>query len=343
MLRFDSLALFPALPPPVHLAIGVFDGVHLGHRAVIGAAAAAAAASGGSAAILTFSPHPSHILHPKRLVPCIYDDAQKDRLFAELGAQCVVHEPFTPEFAAMDAQAFLNLLLRHVRSLTSIHVGTDFRFGRGRGGNVALLATLAKTLGLHVTATADVVADGSRVSSTRIRALLETGDVAGAAALLGRAYTTEGVVVGGRALGRTIGAPTLNLPWEPEARPRAGVYAVRAQRGERGKWFPGIANYGLRPTIFSSTATPASALLETHLLADTAAVAAAGFNEGARLRVEWLHFFRPEKKFTDISALRSQIERDITAARAWFASRNEDFAPAAAPARLCACQHGHTP
>jgi riboflavin kinase/FMN adenylyltransferase len=321
MLCCDSLARFPALPPPVHLAVGVFDGVHLGHRAVIGGAVDAARAAGGAAAVLTFSPHPSRILRPQHPVPRIFGDAEKDALLAGLGVRCVVREPFTREFAALDAPTFLDLLRRGARGLAGVHVGRDFRFGHARAGDAALLAAQAERFGLRVFTTPEVVAGGARVSSTRIRALLEAGDVASANILLGRAYAAAGAVTGGRALGRTLGAPTLNLPWEPEARPRFGVYAVRARAADAGAWFAAVANYGLRPTV-EAGAEGVRPLLETHLLADAASVAAAGFGEGAPLRVEWLNFLRPEKKFAGIAALRAQIGADAAAARAWFAARD---------------------
>ncbi|MDR2845496.1 MAG: riboflavin biosynthesis protein RibF [Puniceicoccales bacterium] len=328
MLRYDSLAQLPPLTAPVHLAVGVFDGVHRGHQEVIGGAVRAAAADGGSAVVLTFSPHPSRLLRPENPVPQILDDAGKDRRVAMLGPDCIVHEPFTPELAALDAVGFLSVLFRAIPGLSAIHVGRNFRFGHDRAGDVNWLQARADARGFRVFGAANIAAGGAPVSSTRIRKLIAEGGIADANALLGYPYAASGAVVSGRALGRTIGVPTLNLPWAPELLPRFGVYAVRARvvggdgtddNGTDGDWFSGVANYGLRPTVEDVSSGAVRPQLETHLLAPAGAVGAAGFAAGVGLRVEWLHFLRPEKKFDGLDALRVQIAADIANARAVLA------------------------
>ncbi|MDR2863193.1 MAG: riboflavin biosynthesis protein RibF [Puniceicoccales bacterium] len=311
MHRYESLASLPALPGPVHLAIGMFDGVHLGHQKVIGGAVCAARQTGGSAAVLTFSPHPSRIFRPDAPVLQILSAKEKDAHLDALGAEYVIHEPFTPVFATLDAPAFLALLRQAIPNLAGIHIGESFRFGHDRTGNAAWLARQGQPLGLDVFSAPNVTADGIPVSSSRIRQLLASGDITGANSLLGYRYQSSGVVIGGRALGRTIGFPTLNLRWAPELLPHFGVYAVRARIGNTAEdWVPGVANYGLRPTVENTDVRP---LLEVHLLAG--AKIAAGTGPGQALCVEWLHFLRPEKKFSGLDALREQIAIDVRQAR----------------------------
>ncbi|MDR3228467.1 MAG: bifunctional riboflavin kinase/FMN adenylyltransferase [Puniceicoccales bacterium] len=348
---FNSLASLTPATTPVRLAIGIFDGVHLGHREVIGGAVRAAHGGGGGgggsggsggggggggvAVALTFAPHPSRVFRPDNPVPQIFDDAEKARRIAALGADCFVREPFTRQFAALDANDFLTILKNTMPGLAGIHVGDNFRFGRERGDDVESLREKAAAFGAEVVAVPEVSGDGARVSSTRIRALLAHGEMAAANALLGEPYAISGTVTTGRALGRTIGFPTLNVPWAPELLPKFGVYAVRVRRETDGSGnggggggsgggggggggggngdalaFAGIANYGLRPTVEGGVVCPQ---LEVHLFAAAAAVLRAGFVTGVRLRVECLRFVRPEKKFPTLDALRAQIATDIAA------------------------------
>lgn len=300
--EFSSLAAASALPArPLHLAIGMFDGVHLGHRAVIEAAVSSARQSGGLAGVLTFWPHPSALFRPENPTRLIQDAATKTRVLRPLGVDAVVTQPFTPELAAVPAEEFLAWLKQRLPSLAAVYVGENFRFGKGRKGDVALLVATGRALGLHVFSAPRVSLDGEPISSTRIRGLLEAGEIAAANALLGYTYFARGVVTPGKRLGRTIGFPTLNLPWAPDLRPRLGVYAVRVSGPKSATLIPGVANYGLRPTVEQST----EPRLETHLLAP-----ASPFGEGDEITVEWLRFVRPELKFAGIEALRAQIEKD---------------------------------
>ena len=351
--QFGGLDEAAALPAkPLHLAIGMFDGVHLGHRAVVGAAVQSARANGGIAAVLTFHPHPSALFNPGKPTRLIMDPSWKAGLLQGLGVDVVINQPFTPEFAGIDAGQFLPLLKKALPGLVEIYVGEDWRFGAKRRGDVAMLVNEARVLGVSVTSAPPVSLDGEPVSSTRIRTLLESGDVAGANALLGDPYRSLGTVVGGKGMGRTIGFPTLNLAWSPELRPRYGVYAVRVtglhKPGGSGAppaggmpGMPGTGSAGIQGTgsgvpgtgsagklgtgsigflpgvanygVRPTVETTAEPLLETHVLGPCA------LGCGDEITVEWLQFLRPEMKFPGVGELRAQIAKDVKQARAFFA------------------------
>lgn len=307
--KFNTLS-GAALPSrPLHLAIGMFDGVHLGHRAVIDTAVQSARRSGGSSAVLTFWPHPSAILSPETPTRMIMDLETKIEVLAELGVDAVVTQPFTIDYAKIEAEEFLGDLKRQVPQLTAVYVGENWRFGRGRRGDVAMLVSQARSYGVTVYSAPRVNLDGAPISSTRIREQIESGAIAEANAALGYSYFARGVVVPGKRIGRTIGFPTLNLKWSPALRPKYGVYAVRVSGERATRVFPGVANYGLRPTLEEA----AEPRLEVHLVGDCP------FSEGDRIRVDWLQFIRPEVKFADAAALQKQIARDRDAAIALFA------------------------
>ena len=309
--QFPGLEHAGRLPGPLHLAIGMFDGVHLGHRAVIEAAVQSARRSGGTAAVLTFSPHPSVIFRPSQPTRLIMDLANKARVFHRLGVDAMVTQPFTPEFAQVEAGDFVPWLKQRAPQLAAIYVGENFRFGRGRLGEIALLVAEGRRLGLTVFSAPRVNFDGEPISSTRIRTLLEAGDVAAANALLGYSYFAEGPVVAGKRMGRTIGFPTLNVAWAPDLRPRFGVYVVRVAGAKSVTALPGVANYGLRPTVEQAV----QPLLEAHLLVDCP------FETGDMVTVKWLRFLRPEQKFNGVEELRAQIVRDRAEAAADFSLR----------------------
>ncbi len=292
----------------IHLALGAFDGVHLGHRAVLHSARAAARRDHGRVGVMTFDPHPSKVLRPEAAVPLILNRAQKDERLTEAGAEFIHHQPFTLQHAAMEAPDFPAWLLHTFKGLRSVHVGANFRYGQGRAGDGDALVHDGGRLGLAVHLVDPVLLDGEPVSSSRIRAALRHGDLALANRLLLRPYEATGAIVDGRRLGRTIGFPTLNLPWAPELRPAFGVYAVELVTAA-GLAEPAVANWGLRPTVESGPVEP---LLETHLLRPADAVPATG----ADVRVRWLHFLRHERKFADLAALQAQIAEDAAAARA---------------------------
>jgi len=299
-------AVFP--PRPVHLAIGIFDGVHLGHRAVIEAAVQSARRSGGVAAVLTFAPHPSVLFRPESPTPLIMETETKAALLRDLGVELVIVEPFTAAYAAIEAGDFVPELRRYLPRLATVYVGENWRFGRGRKGDVALLIAEGRKAGIGVFSAPRVNLDGEPISSTRIRALLTSGEIGAANTLLGRTYAAEGAVKPGKRLGRTLGFPTLNVDWAPGLRPRFGVYTVRVFGARAPDARPGVANYGLRPTV-EETSEPR---LETHVLGPCP------YAEGDVIRVEWLSFLRPEQKFGSRAELEAQIGHDVAAARAEF-------------------------
>ncbi len=294
---------------PLHLAIGMFDGVHLGHRAVVEAAVQSARAGDALSGVLTFSPHPSLLFRPDAPTKLIQDDGTKARVLTSLGIDIVITQTFDAALAAMDADAFLPWLKQSLPRLAAIYVGENFRFGARRRGDVTLLVAAGRQQGVRVFSAPRVNLDGESISSTRIRSQLAEGDVEAANALLGYHYFSEGNVTGGKRLGRTIGFPTLNVPWSPELKPRYGVYAVRVTGPKSASPLSAVANYGLRPTVESALIPR----LEVHLLGDCP------FGEGDEVRVEWLRFLRPEMKFAGLEELKAQIGRDREAARGFFA------------------------
>ena len=312
--RIDGIASARFPMRPLHLAIGMFDGVHLGHRAVVESAVQSARGEGGLSAVLTFWPHPSAVLRPGRATPLLLDADMKAELLLRLGVDSVITQGFDPALAALESSEFLPWLRRHLPGLAAVHVGENFRFGRGREGDVPSLVSSGKALGVHVFSTARVNLDGEPISSTAIRGLLAAGEIAAVNARLGGPYLSRGRVLGGKRLGRTIGFPTLNLAWAPAAAPRFGVYGVRVARSGSAAPRAAVANYGLRPTVENA----ADPRLEVHVLGDCP------WGEGDELTVEWMAFLRPERRFADLMELSAQIARDRNAAVAFFG--NADLA-----------------
>lgn len=298
-----------ALPSrPLHLAVGIFDGVHLGHRAVIEAAVQSAHRSGGSSAVLTFHPHPTALFRPDQPTRLLMNAPAKARVLSGLGVDAVITQPFTREFARIEAEQFLPWLKQRVPQLAGVYVGENWRFGRGRTGEIALLVAEGRKHGIHVFSAPRVNLDGEPISSSRIRSAIEVGDIAAANAMLGYAYFAEGTVTPGKRLGRTMGFPTLNLSWSPDLRPRFGVYVVRVTGTKSAVPLPAVANYGARPTIERE----AEPRLEVHVLDECP------YDTGDVITVEWLQFLRPEMKFGGLGTLRAQIAADREAAQAFF-------------------------
>lgn len=292
------------------MAVGMFDGVHLGHRAVIESAVNLARARGGLSAVMTFSPHPSHVLRPDHPTLLIQSETQKSERVAALGVDLMVWRSFTQDLSSISAEDYMRRMKGHFPSLAGIHVGENFRFGHGRVGDVDTLLRTALAQGVHVLSIERVRYDGEPISSTRIRGLLTEGRMEEANELLGFNYCCDGKVIPGNRIGLTIGFPTLNIEWAPQCRPRFGVYAVRIRRVDAppAEALAGVANYGLRPTLDRKTVTP---LLETHLLEGSCP-----FGEGDELRVEWLRFIRQEMKFDGLESLKARIAIDCEAALA---------------------------
>ena len=291
---------------PLHLAIGVFDGVHLGHKAVIESAVFSARRSGGVSGVLTFDPHPSRLFRPEDPTRLIMPIEAKVEMLHAVGVDCVIRKKFDRQFASIPAMDFLPELKRALPKLQSIYVGENFRFGQKRSGDVGTLVEAGRELELGVFSAERIKHNGEPISSTRIRKALEDGAIVSVNDLLGYNYTAYGQVVGGAKLGRTIGFPTLNLPWQPECRPLFGVYLVRFREKGAAQWAHGVANYGVKPTVAAGQDGPG---LEIHGLEPTT------LDRNDNIEVEWLRFLRAEQKFDDVEALKTQIAKDVNAAR----------------------------
>jgi riboflavin kinase/FMN adenylyltransferase len=307
--NFEALA---GLKRELHLAIGVFDGVHLGHKAVVESAVFSARRSQGVAAVLTFDPHPSQLFRPDNPTRLIMPIEGKIAMLHAIGVDCVICKHFDQAFAGIPADEFLGYLQAQLPALKSIYVGENFEFGQKRAGNVATLVATGRELGVEVFSAQRIKHNGEPISSTRIREELQAGHITEANDLLGYNYVSTGRVVPGAKLGRKIGFPTLNLPWEPECPPRFGVYLVQFRPAGAEVWQAGVANYGVKPTVATVGQTPA---LEIHGLEPTQ------LDAGDDIEVEWLDFIRPEQKFTSVDELKAQIAQDTEAARSKLTSQ----------------------
>lgn len=297
---FPGSAAVAPFPGGSVVAIGNFDGVHLGHRAILAQVRARADALGALAVVYTFEPAPTAIVAPERHQPRISTLATRMARLREAGADAVVVEPFDRAFAAIEAQAFAETILVGRLGAKVIAVGHDFRFGRARAGDAERLrAWLPEVEVMTIEA---VEAEGAPISSSRIRKLIAAGDVVTAARLLGRASVLTGPVVHGDARGRTLGFPTANVAAREELLPAFGVYAVRLTRGAE-RW-DGVCNIGVRPTFSGDRPS-----VEVHLLD------AAVDLYDAEVSVELVARVREERKFAGIEALVAQIHADIAAAR----------------------------
>lgn len=289
---------------PVHLAIGVFDGLHRGHQAVIKQALNSASEKGEAAAVVTFDPHPVRVLSPSNAPRLITSTRHKVRLFESFGIENTLVIPFDRPFSQTDPAEFVRQLHAACRKLTQISVGHDWRFGRGCSGDVPLLESLGVELGFEVTGVPTIEVERMKVSSTRIREAVAAGDFAIAEKLLGRPYTVLGTVIEGRHLGRELGFPTANLTVHNEQLPPTGVYAVRADW--RGRLWGGVGNLGYRPSVEGAEVRR---LLEVHLFELEEEI------YGEDIEIQFLEFLRPEKKFDSLDALKDQIDRDAGHAR----------------------------
>lgn len=296
-----------ALEQPLHLAIGMFDGVHVGHQMVMRAAVDASRSDPGSlSGVLTFDPHPSRILRPKQATALLMPFGQRIERMLEVGIKRVFVQAFTLEYAAREAADFADSLQRLFPGLKSLHVGENFRFGAKRSGNVDTLRDTAEAAGIMAGVLVRENYKGRPISSSAIREFLGRGEMKVVNGMLGSPYRIDGTVVPGKKIGRGLGFPTVNIPWCPESPPRYGVYRVTAEWNASGGSLIGIANYGLRPTIEKDSAP----LLEVHFLEGS------GFpEEGCPVTVHLHEFIRPETKFSSKEALREQIRLDVEAAR----------------------------
>ncbi|MBX3596046.1 MAG: bifunctional riboflavin kinase/FAD synthetase [Rhizobiaceae bacterium] len=288
------------------VAVGNFDGVHRGHRAVLQTALDEAKRRAAPALVLTFEPHPRRLFRPHEPHFVLTPPPMRARLLGELGFDGVVEYPFTRDFSALSADGFVTDILEHLLGLSHVVAGFDFHFGKNRQGGPAFLIESGKQNGFGVTLV-DAYRDENAevISSSRIRRLLEQGEVSEAAGLLGYRYTVEAPIIGGQKLGRTLGFPTANMQLHPDIALRHGIYAVRFRRAD-GSLHDGVASCGRRPTVTDSGAP----LLETYIF---------DFSDdlyGEECQVHFFGFLRAEEKFDGLDALIAQMRRDEEEARA---------------------------
>lgn len=296
-IRFD-------FPVGACVAIGVFDGVHLGHQQVIRQTVSDARHRSATPVVVTFDRHPAAVVAPQRVPPMIQTLPQRLQAIAALGVECACVVRFDQAFSRMTGEEFVRRLLRDFARLHSVCVGGAFTFGHQRSGNVALLQVMGAEHGFAVHGLAAVSLDGDPISSTRIRESIRAGDFDLASQMLGRDYTLAGPVVRGDQLGRQLGFPTANLDVAGLALPPQGVYAVEVLLD--GQTLPGVLNLGFRPTVQPSEP---QLRVEVHLLDFD------GDLYGRELAVRFEAKLRDEMPFPSLDALRAQIERDIAAAR----------------------------
>ncbi|MEM7638121.1 MAG: riboflavin biosynthesis protein RibF [Pseudomonadota bacterium] len=282
------------------VALGNFDGVHAGHRAVIEGAVAA----GGKLGVATFEPPPRQFFRPDDPPFRIYRPARRNARLMELGAAAVFELPFNADMAAMTDEAFARDVLKDGICASHVTVGFDFRFGRGRMGDAGRLASLGRALGFGVTIIEKIEALGAKASSTAIREALIAGEPEKAAEILGHDWVVDGVVEHGEKRGRTIGFPTANLHLGDLIHPRHGVYAVRARLAGDSDWRDGVANFGRTPT--TGIRDP---LLETFIFDFD------GDIYGQQLEVALVRYLRPELKFDSLDEMVVQMDKDVVAAK----------------------------
>lgn len=297
-IRLDSLGELAEQEGALHLALGVFDGVHVGHQVVISRAVEAARAEGGKSFVVTFSPHPIRVIAPGKAPGALLATLdEKAALVKSYGVDGLLVIRFDEDFAKVEAEEFVRELTNG--EVRTIAVGEDWRFGRRRLGDVGLLRRMGEELGFRLEAVAPVMWDGERISSTRIRQAIRDGAFGAAEQMLGRKYRVTGTVIQGRKLGRKLGFPTANIDPGELQMPKDGVWAVEVEGIGRG-----VANLGVRPTVGGE-----KKLLEVHVLDFD------GDLYGEVLNVSFLRFLRGERKFDSVEELRVQIGRDSEDAR----------------------------
>ena len=303
---WNALDAFPTGREPLVATIGNFDGVHLGHQAILVSVTTAAKARSAPSLIITFDPHPLAVVSPGRRPKLLQTRRQKLETLESCGVDAALILPFDRALASLDGEAFFGGYLAERLRFASVHVGRNFRFGRARGGNLHVLEAIGRARGFTVVGVPHVEIDGEVVSSSAIRTAVEGGEVERARAMLGRPYTVTGRVVRGDGRGRLLEFPTANLAVDNELIPRRGVYVT--ETSAFATRFPSITNVGVRPTFGGTTLT-----VETHLL---------DVDEdlyGARIDVRFLARLRDEMRFDGPAALADQIARDVAAATSYFA------------------------
>ena len=307
----QRLSLDQPVPEPLRgavVALGNFDGFHLGHQAVVGRAVQRGAHERRPVIVATFDPHPVRHFRPDTPPFRLTSLDQRQALFAFAGADAMLIFQFGDRLASTTAEEFVSEILAAQVGAAAVVTGEDFTFGKGRGGNAAVLRELGKAHGIAAETVAPVSLEGQRISSGRIRELLQAGDPGGATRLLTRPFAVEGVVEHGDGRGHDLGWPTANLRLGKYLRPAYGIYAVRV-RLDDGSEHDGVASLGIRPMF-----DPPEELLEANLFDFE------GDLYGRTIEVMLHHYLRPEAKFADLDALMAQMAKDAAMAKAIFST-----------------------
>ncbi len=291
---------------PCALTIGNFDGTHLAHQQLFRRVTKLARERQLIPAVLTFDPHPTRVLSPDRAPKLLTTHEQRRTRMADFGLEQIFVLPFQKELSQLEPRDFVERILVKQLQAKLVVIGTNFKFGRKQGGDVALLKQEGERLGFEVEVVNEFVHRGETVSSTLVRRLLEQGEVARAAHYLGNFYRLTGRVVSGFGVGKEQTVPTLNLDWGDAMLPRTGVYVTRTTCVDTGRTWPSITNVGVRPTFQGEALT-----VETFLLA------ALELPSPHRIEVEFLHWVRDERRFPDPAALKAQIFQDVRRAKSW--------------------------
>ena len=295
-----SIDEFNDAKKPVILAAGCFDGLHIGHSAVIRTAIEHARTVGGEAWVFTFSPHPAKVLSPDRAPPLIFTTGQQSRRLQEMGVDGCILQPFTTEFMKQEPMAFFDMLCRNIPELAGISVGEDWSFGRNRAGNAALLTQLCAERNMFFSALPTVCWEEQRVSSTRIREAIRLGHIKEVSAMLGHPLGTSGKVVHGKKIGRKLGYPTANIDPENDMLPPRGIYAAQLRVGNQ--MYNAAAYIGHRETFHQNEPQ----VLEVYLLDEKEI----DLYE-KEVEVSYLEFIRGDQVFENAEQLKQQIEYDI--------------------------------
>lgn len=298
------------LPRGGVVTVGNFDGVHLGHQAMLRDVVRRARELDVPAVVLTFDPHPLKVLHPEVAPKMIQTLPQREESVEECGVDALVIVPFTRDFSLMPAEEFVRELIAKRLAAREVHVGERFVFGRGKAGDLGLLARLGGELGFRVVGIRDVSDGEGAVSSTRIRGAVADGAVTKARTLLGRPFVMDGLVAKGDRMGRKIGFPTINLKPENELFPKDGVYVGTVLIRSFERTFSCVTNIGRRPTVYEDYATT----IESHILDFSSDV------YGEPIRLSFLDRLRDEMTFASMLELTAQIRRDVEATRRYFLS-----------------------
>ncbi len=302
---WNALDAFPTGRELIYATIGNFDGVHLGHQAILASVISAAKKRSAPSLLISFDPHPLAVVAPSRGPKLLQSRRQKLETLETTGLDGILLLPFDRELAALTGEEFFGNYLEARLRFATIHVGSNFRFGHARGGDIRLLQTIGAALSFSVVAVPPVTVNGETVSSSAIRMAIEDGDVTRARSFLGRPFTVTGEVVRGEGRGRVLEFPTANVAVDNETIPRRGVYVTETVA--IGSRFPSITNVGVRPTFGGTTLS-----VETHLI---------DFDEdlyGERIEVRFLERLRDEVKFAGPTELADQLARDLAAATSYF-------------------------